>query len=232
MWWHFSELMAGPQVIITYVATNSQILISCTFIRLHSEYTTTAPNIFCFSYRTNLWRGDWLGREKQEWTDERRFLRYVYAPPSFIICNIGHQTAQRSGVRAQLARLVSWFTNSKYSSLHSYLNFVSPGSLHSVCHVSDAVSGSASQSSSANDISSMSTEQTLASDTDSSSIDTLTGPLDESQWTQSMATWFPPPIYNIQTSINHHLPFFSLVPHPPHFLNFFCPLFVMCFFPL
>ncbi|KAI3351814.1 hypothetical protein L3Q82_020647 [Scortum barcoo] len=46
---------------------------------------------------------------------------------------------------------------------------------------SDAVSGSASQSSSANDISSMSTEQTLASDTDSSSIDTLTGPLDESQ---------------------------------------------------
>uniref|UniRef100_A0A667ZS07 Stress-activated protein kinase JNK n=1 Tax=Myripristis murdjan TaxID=586833 RepID=A0A667ZS07_9TELE len=46
---------------------------------------------------------------------------------------------------------------------------------------SDVVSGSASQSSSANDISSMSTEQTLASDTDSSSIDTLTGPLDESQ---------------------------------------------------
>uniref|UniRef100_A0A672IEC8 Mitogen-activated protein kinase 9-like n=1 Tax=Salarias fasciatus TaxID=181472 RepID=A0A672IEC8_SALFA len=44
-----------------------------------------------------------------------------------------------------------------------------------------AVSGSASQSSSANDISSMSTEHTLASDTDSSSIDTLTGPLDESQ---------------------------------------------------
>uniref|UniRef100_A0A3Q4GYG6 Stress-activated protein kinase JNK n=1 Tax=Neolamprologus brichardi TaxID=32507 RepID=A0A3Q4GYG6_NEOBR len=44
---------------------------------------------------------------------------------------------------------------------------------------SDVVSGSASQSSSANDISSMSTEQTLASDTDSSSIDTLTGPLDE-----------------------------------------------------
>uniref|UniRef100_A0A665VHH8 Stress-activated protein kinase JNK n=1 Tax=Echeneis naucrates TaxID=173247 RepID=A0A665VHH8_ECHNA len=44
-----------------------------------------------------------------------------------------------------------------------------------------SVSGSASQSSSANDISSMSTEQTLASDTDSSSIDTLTGPLDESQ---------------------------------------------------
>uniref|UniRef100_A0A8C4GSW5 Stress-activated protein kinase JNK n=1 Tax=Dicentrarchus labrax TaxID=13489 RepID=A0A8C4GSW5_DICLA len=46
---------------------------------------------------------------------------------------------------------------------------------------SDVVSGSASQSSSANDISSMSMEQTLASDTDSSSIDTLTGPLDESQ---------------------------------------------------
>uniref|UniRef100_A0AAQ5YJE2 Stress-activated protein kinase JNK n=1 Tax=Amphiprion ocellaris TaxID=80972 RepID=A0AAQ5YJE2_AMPOC len=46
---------------------------------------------------------------------------------------------------------------------------------------SDVVSGSASQSSSANDISSMSTEHTLASDTDSSSIDTLTGPLDESQ---------------------------------------------------
>uniref|UniRef100_A0A3Q2EGY5 Stress-activated protein kinase JNK n=1 Tax=Cyprinodon variegatus TaxID=28743 RepID=A0A3Q2EGY5_CYPVA len=42
-------------------------------------------------------------------------------------------------------------------------------------------SGSASQSSSANDISSMSTEHTLASDTDSSSIDTLTGPLDEAQ---------------------------------------------------
>ncbi|XP_020308060.1 mitogen-activated protein kinase 9 isoform X3 [Oncorhynchus kisutch] len=46
---------------------------------------------------------------------------------------------------------------------------------------SDAVRGLASQSSSANDISSMSTEQTLASDTDSSSIDTLTGHLDESQ---------------------------------------------------
>ncbi|KAI4819217.1 hypothetical protein KUCAC02_004474 [Chaenocephalus aceratus] len=46
---------------------------------------------------------------------------------------------------------------------------------------SDVVSGSASQSSSANDISSMSTEHTLASDTDSSSIDTLTGALDESQ---------------------------------------------------
>uniref|UniRef100_A0A8C9YD60 Stress-activated protein kinase JNK n=1 Tax=Sander lucioperca TaxID=283035 RepID=A0A8C9YD60_SANLU len=46
---------------------------------------------------------------------------------------------------------------------------------------SDVVSGSASQSSSANDISSMSTEHTLASDTDSSSIDTLTGPLDEIQ---------------------------------------------------
>uniref|UniRef100_A0A8C6VYD8 Mitogen-activated protein kinase 9 n=1 Tax=Nothobranchius furzeri TaxID=105023 RepID=A0A8C6VYD8_NOTFU len=46
---------------------------------------------------------------------------------------------------------------------------------------SDAVSASTSQSSSANDISSMSTEHTLASDTDSSSIDTLTGPLDESQ---------------------------------------------------
>uniref|UniRef100_A0A8C7ZL70 Stress-activated protein kinase JNK n=1 Tax=Oryzias sinensis TaxID=183150 RepID=A0A8C7ZL70_9TELE len=46
---------------------------------------------------------------------------------------------------------------------------------------SDPVSGSASQSSSANDISSMSTEHTLASDTDSSSIDTLTGPLEESQ---------------------------------------------------
>ncbi|MED6246064.1 Mitogen-activated protein kinase 9, partial [Ataeniobius toweri] len=46
---------------------------------------------------------------------------------------------------------------------------------------SDVASGSASQSSSANDISSMSTEHTLASDTDSSSIDTLTGPLDESQ---------------------------------------------------
>uniref|UniRef100_A0A7N6A108 Stress-activated protein kinase JNK n=1 Tax=Anabas testudineus TaxID=64144 RepID=A0A7N6A108_ANATE len=45
----------------------------------------------------------------------------------------------------------------------------------------NVVSGSASQSSSANDISSMSTEHTLASDTDSSSIDTLTGPLDESQ---------------------------------------------------
>uniref|UniRef100_A0A3Q0SMW1 Stress-activated protein kinase JNK n=1 Tax=Amphilophus citrinellus TaxID=61819 RepID=A0A3Q0SMW1_AMPCI len=44
---------------------------------------------------------------------------------------------------------------------------------------SDVISGSASQSSSANDISSMSTEHTLASDTDSSSIDTLTGPLDE-----------------------------------------------------
>uniref|UniRef100_A0A8C8FPP7 Stress-activated protein kinase JNK n=1 Tax=Oncorhynchus tshawytscha TaxID=74940 RepID=A0A8C8FPP7_ONCTS len=46
---------------------------------------------------------------------------------------------------------------------------------------SDAVRGLASQSSSANDISSMSTEQTLASDTDSSSIDTLTGHLGESQ---------------------------------------------------
>ncbi|XP_048021371.1 mitogen-activated protein kinase 9 isoform X2 [Megalobrama amblycephala] len=37
----------------------------------------------------------------------------------------------------------------------------------------------ASQSSSINDISSMSTEQTLASDTDSSCIDTITGPLEE-----------------------------------------------------
>uniref|UniRef100_A0A8C5EQY7 Stress-activated protein kinase JNK n=1 Tax=Gouania willdenowi TaxID=441366 RepID=A0A8C5EQY7_GOUWI len=46
---------------------------------------------------------------------------------------------------------------------------------------SDGVSASASQSSSANDISSMSTEHTLASDTDSSSIDTLTGPLEEIQ---------------------------------------------------
>lgn len=59
------------------------------------------------------------------------------------------------------------------------MNSVSCESLLSL--VSDVVSGSASQSSSANDISSMSTEQTLASDTDSSSIDTLTGPLDESQ---------------------------------------------------
>uniref|UniRef100_A0A671QRD3 Stress-activated protein kinase JNK n=1 Tax=Sinocyclocheilus anshuiensis TaxID=1608454 RepID=A0A671QRD3_9TELE len=40
-------------------------------------------------------------------------------------------------------------------------------------------STTASQSSSINDISSMSTEQTLASDTDSSCIDTLTGPLEE-----------------------------------------------------
>ncbi|XP_046875790.1 mitogen-activated protein kinase 9 isoform X2 [Hypomesus transpacificus] len=47
---------------------------------------------------------------------------------------------------------------------------------------SEVVSGTASQSSSANDISSMSTESvTLASDTDSSSIDTLSGVLDESQ---------------------------------------------------
>lgn len=64
-------------------------------------------------------------------------------------------------------------------------NFRSTGSFVCVCVslVPDVVSGSASQSSSANDISSMSTEQTLASDTDSSSIDTLTGPLDECQWT-------------------------------------------------
>ncbi|XP_067374577.1 mitogen-activated protein kinase 9 isoform X8 [Channa argus] len=55
------------------------------------------------------------------------------------------------------------------------------GLLKEECSVADVVSGSASQSSSANDISSMSTEHTLASDTDSSSIDTLTGPLDESQ---------------------------------------------------
>lgn len=40
-------------------------------------------------------------------------------------------------------------------------------------------SATPSQSSSINDISSMSTEQTLASDTDSSCIDTLTGPLEE-----------------------------------------------------
>uniref|UniRef100_A0A8C1MLM5 Stress-activated protein kinase JNK n=1 Tax=Cyprinus carpio TaxID=7962 RepID=A0A8C1MLM5_CYPCA len=40
-------------------------------------------------------------------------------------------------------------------------------------------STTASQSSSINDISSMSTEQTLASDTDSSCVDTLTGPLEE-----------------------------------------------------
>lgn len=72
-----------------------------------------------------------------------------------------------------------------YIYFHSYLSFAPSGSLHCVCHVSDAVSGSASQSSSANDISSMSTEHTLASDTDSSSIDTLTGPLDESQWTET-----------------------------------------------
>lgn len=65
------------------------------------------------------------------------------------------------------------------------VNSVSCESLLSL--VSDVVSGSASQSSSANDISSMSTEQTLASDTDSSSIDTLTGPLDESQWSQSQS---------------------------------------------
>uniref|UniRef100_A0A668A7S6 Stress-activated protein kinase JNK n=1 Tax=Myripristis murdjan TaxID=586833 RepID=A0A668A7S6_9TELE len=62
--------------------------------------------------------------------------------------------------------------------IDKHLNFLSPPC---ACPVSDVVSGSASQSSSANDISSMSTEQTLASDTDSSSIDTLTGPLDESQ---------------------------------------------------
>ncbi|MGH0116761.1 UNVERIFIED_CONTAM: hypothetical protein FKN15_051487 [Acipenser sinensis] len=42
-------------------------------------------------------------------------------------------------------------------------------------------SATASQSSSINDISSMSTEQTLASDTDSSSIDALTGNLEECQ---------------------------------------------------
>ncbi|KAG7465160.1 hypothetical protein MATL_G00173330 [Megalops atlanticus] len=42
-------------------------------------------------------------------------------------------------------------------------------------------SATASQSSSINDISSMSTEQTLASDTDSSSIEALTGPLEECQ---------------------------------------------------
>ncbi|KAJ8337552.1 hypothetical protein SKAU_G00365180 [Synaphobranchus kaupii] len=42
-------------------------------------------------------------------------------------------------------------------------------------------STTASQSSSINDISSMSTEQTLASDTDSSSIDALTGALEECQ---------------------------------------------------
>lgn len=59
---------------------------------------------------------------------------------------------------------------------------------YSLLCLSDAVSGSASQSSSANDISSMSTEHTLASDTDSSSIDTLTGPLDESQWAPPFAT--------------------------------------------
>lgn len=63
---------------------------------------------------------------------------------------------------------------------HSFLGFFYIFS-YSLLFLSDAVSGSASQSSSANDISSMSTEHTLASDTDSSSIDTLTGPLDESQ---------------------------------------------------
>lgn len=85
--------------------------------------------------------------------------------------------------------------------------------------VSDVVSGSASQSSSANDISSMSTEQTLASDTDSSSIDTLTGPLDESQWTQSMAT-----CVCLSACLSSHLqypnitfPFSSLLPYPPIF---------------
>lgn len=76
-----------------------------------------------------------------------------------------------------------------------------------VFNVSDVVSGSASQSSSANDISSMSTEQTLASDTDSSSIDTLTGPLDENHWTQTFSTHLslsarlPSPVFALQTSV-------------------------------
>lgn len=92
--------------------------------------------------------------------------------------------------------------------------------------VSDVVSGSASQSSSANDISSMSTEQTLASDTDSSSIDTLTGPLDESQWTQSMAT-----CVCLSACLSSHLqypnitflsPLCSLI---PPFSEFFCSTF-------
>lgn len=55
------------------------------------------------------------------------------------------------------------------------------GVLKEECLVDGMVNSSttASQSSSINDISSMSTEQTLASDTDSSCIDTLTGPLEE-----------------------------------------------------
>ncbi|XP_043076991.1 mitogen-activated protein kinase 9 isoform X3 [Puntigrus tetrazona] len=55
------------------------------------------------------------------------------------------------------------------------------GVLKEECLVDGTVNSSttASQSSSINDISSMSTEQTLASDTDSSCIDTLTGPLEE-----------------------------------------------------
>ena len=83
--------------------------------------------------------------------------------------------------------------------------------------VSDVVSGSASQSSSANDISSMSTEHTLASDTDSSSIDTLTGPLDESQWTQSMATCVcPPQSSHLQyPKINQPSPSYILFTPPP-----------------
>lgn len=72
-----------------------------------------------------------------------------------------------------------------------------------MCHASDVVSSSASQSSSANDISSMSTEHTVASDTDSSSIDTLTGPLDDSQWTQR--------VFLILTSIWPNFPPFQIV---------------------
>uniref|UniRef100_A0A673MG10 Stress-activated protein kinase JNK n=1 Tax=Sinocyclocheilus rhinocerous TaxID=307959 RepID=A0A673MG10_9TELE len=55
------------------------------------------------------------------------------------------------------------------------------GVLKEECLVDGTVNSSttASQSFSINDISSMSTEQTLASDTDSSCIDTLTGPLEE-----------------------------------------------------
>lgn len=36
-----------------------------------------------FFHRTHLWRGDWLGREEQEWPDERRLLRYTHVPSSF-----------------------------------------------------------------------------------------------------------------------------------------------------
>lgn len=99
----------------------------------------------------------------------------------------------------------------------------------SSCVLSDVVSGSASQSSSANDISSMSTEHTLASDTDSSSIDTLTGPLDESQWNVNQTS----PSFLLFTRSSTHFQIFLvfcvvLLSSQPQWIGLFFYFLFMC----